>query len=89
MTVHPAVHRNHDTAAFHRFGADIGSDVPVTLEVVDSLHPYSTNLATRTSSWSFSRSMRPFIHAKSLPCPGGIAASISVCPGGSSTHPSR
>ena len=39
MTVHPAVHRNHDTAAFHRFGADIGSDVPVTLEVVDSLHP--------------------------------------------------
>lgn len=39
MTVHPAVHRNHDTAAFHRYGADIGSDVPVALEVVDALHP--------------------------------------------------
>ena len=39
MTVHPAVHRNHDTAALRRFGADIGSDVPVALEVVDSLHP--------------------------------------------------
>ena len=24
MTVHPAVHRNHDTSAFRRFGADIG-----------------------------------------------------------------
>jgi len=38
MTVHPAVHRNHDTSAFRRFGADIGSDVPIALEAVDSLH---------------------------------------------------
>ncbi|MDO5720804.1 MAG: glucuronate isomerase [Actinomycetaceae bacterium] len=39
MTLHPAVVRNHDTAAFERYGADVGGDVPHAVEFSRSLRP--------------------------------------------------
>lgn len=39
MTVHPGVFRNHSTAAFNRFGADTGHDIPVATEYTRSLRP--------------------------------------------------
>ena len=39
MTMHPAVARNHDSAAFTRFGADVGGDVPVAVEFTNALRP--------------------------------------------------
>lgn len=39
MTLHPAVARNHDQAAFQRFGADVGGDVPRAVSFTDDLHP--------------------------------------------------
>lgn len=39
MTLHPAVYRNHDTAAFERYGADVGGDVPVPVEFASALQP--------------------------------------------------
>lgn len=39
MTLHPAVHRDHDPHAFARYGADVGADVPVAVEFSDALHP--------------------------------------------------
>lgn len=39
MTMHPAVARNHDSAAFERFGADIGGDVPTSVEFTRALRP--------------------------------------------------
>lgn len=39
MTLHPAVHRNHDTDALTRYGADVGGDVPIAVEFSDALHP--------------------------------------------------
>lgn len=39
MTVHPGVFRNHSTAAFNRFGADTGHDIPVVIEYTRSLRP--------------------------------------------------
>ncbi|MHA7861464.1 glucuronate isomerase [Tessaracoccus sp. Y36] len=39
MTLHPAVHRNHDSATFERFGADVGGDVPHAVEFTRALQP--------------------------------------------------
>lgn len=39
MTLHPAVYRNHDTATFERYGADVGGDVPLPVEFAASLQP--------------------------------------------------
>ena len=39
MTLHPAVARNHDRATFEAFGADVGGDIPISVEAVRALQP--------------------------------------------------
>lgn len=39
MTLHPAVHRNHHPGTFERFGADVGADIPIAVEVTRALAP--------------------------------------------------
>lgn len=39
MTLHPAVYRNHDTAALQRYGADVGGDIPTRVEFTRALQP--------------------------------------------------
>ena len=39
MTLHPGVYRNHSTAAFERFGTDVGADIPLAVEFTRALHP--------------------------------------------------
>ncbi|MFP5416315.1 MAG: glucuronate isomerase [Actinomycetes bacterium] len=39
MTVHPAVVRNHHQGTFEKFGADVGGDIPMAIEVVRALQP--------------------------------------------------
>lgn len=39
MTLHPAVFRNHDSAAMARYGADVGGDVPLAVEFASALQP--------------------------------------------------
>lgn len=39
MTLHPAVYRNHDTATFRRYGADVGGDIPMGTEFTRALQP--------------------------------------------------
>ncbi len=37
MTLHPAVRRNHHRPTFERFGADVGADIPMALELTRGL----------------------------------------------------
>ena len=39
MTLHPGVHRNHHTPTHHRFGADVGCDIPIAMEFTRALAP--------------------------------------------------
>ncbi len=39
MTLHPAVYRNHNQPTFDRFGADVGGDIPMAIEVVNAMQP--------------------------------------------------
>jgi glucuronate isomerase len=47
MTLHPGVRRGHHQPSLARYGADIGSDIPVRIEFTDALRPmlnrYGTN----------------------------------------------
>ncbi|GMA38158.1 glucuronate isomerase [Mobilicoccus caccae] len=42
MTLHPAVARNHDPATLRDFGADVGGDVPISVEATRALQPLLT-----------------------------------------------
>ncbi|WP_124039402.1 glucuronate isomerase [Neoactinobaculum massilliense] len=42
MTMHPAVYRNHDEAAFANYGADVGGDIPTSVEFTRNLQPLLT-----------------------------------------------
>lgn len=39
MTLHPGVYRNHDQNAFERYGADVGGDIPTSVDFVEGLQP--------------------------------------------------
>lgn len=42
MTLHPAVARNHDPQAFATYGADVGADIPISVEATRALQPLLT-----------------------------------------------
>lgn len=46
MTLHPAVHRNHHTPTLERFGADVGGDIPLSVEVTRALQPALARFGT-------------------------------------------
>ncbi|WP_040157848.1 glucuronate isomerase [Mobilicoccus massiliensis] len=46
LTLHPAVFRNHHTASFERYGADVGGDIPMSLEVTRALQPALARFGT-------------------------------------------
>lgn len=39
MTLHPGVYRNHHTSTFAAFGADVGCDIPMSVEFTRALQP--------------------------------------------------
>ncbi|MGY5766027.1 glucuronate isomerase [Brachybacterium sp. DNPG3] len=39
MTIHPAVDRNHNDAIFAKYGADVGFDIPTSVDYVHSIRP--------------------------------------------------
>ncbi|MEE9346827.1 MAG: glucuronate isomerase [Robiginitomaculum sp.] len=42
MQIHPGSHRNHNSALFTKFGADIGGDIPMATDYVGALKPLLT-----------------------------------------------
>ncbi|AXH94924.1 glucuronate isomerase [Ornithinimicrobium avium] len=39
MTLHPAVHRDHHPGTLEAYGADVGADIPISVEVTRALQP--------------------------------------------------
>ena len=46
MTIHPGVRRNHHLPTFERYGADVGTDIPVQVEFTDALRPMLNRYGT-------------------------------------------
>jgi glucuronate isomerase len=49
MTIHPGVRRNHHLPTFQRYGADVGTDIPVQVEFTDALRPMLIRYGTHPS----------------------------------------
>jgi glucuronate isomerase len=46
MTLHPGIYRNHHTPTFERFGADVGCDIPTSVEFTRALQPLLSRYGT-------------------------------------------
>ncbi len=46
MTLHPAVYRNHHPGTLEAFGADVGADIPIAVEVTRALQPALSRFGT-------------------------------------------
>ena len=46
MTLHPGVRRNHHMPTFEKYGADVGTDIPVKMEFTDALRPMLNRYGT-------------------------------------------
>jgi glucuronate isomerase len=46
MTLHPAIRRNHHLPTFQKYGADVGTDIPVAVEFTDALRPMLNRYGT-------------------------------------------
>ena len=46
MTLHPGVLRNHHFATFEKYGADVGTDIPVQMEFTQALRPMLNRYGT-------------------------------------------
>jgi glucuronate isomerase len=46
MTLHPGVRRNHHLATFEKYGADVGTDIPVQMEFTEALRPMLNRYGT-------------------------------------------
>lgn len=46
MTLHPAVFRNHHTPTFDTYGADVGCDIPTSVEFTRALQPMLSTFGT-------------------------------------------
>lgn len=46
MTLHPGIRRNHHGPTADRYGVDVGTDIPVQLELTDALRPLLSRYGT-------------------------------------------
>ncbi len=46
MTLHPGVRRNHHVPTYERYGTDVGTDIPVAVELTDALQPLLSRYGT-------------------------------------------
>ncbi|GAA1428361.1 glucuronate isomerase [Microlunatus lacustris] len=46
MTLHPGIRRNHHVPTYERYGADVGTDIPVAVELTDALRPLLSRYGT-------------------------------------------
>lgn len=46
MTLHPGVRRDHHLPTYERYGADVGTDIPVQVEFTDALRPMLNRYGT-------------------------------------------
>jgi glucuronate isomerase len=46
MTIHPGVRRNHHLPTFEKYGADVGTDIPIQMEFTEALRPMLNRFGT-------------------------------------------
>lgn len=80
MTLHPAVARDHHRATFERFGPDVGGDVPVSIEWVESLRPVLNAFGTHPNFRIVLFGMDETVYSREVAPLAGFYPSVYVGP---------
>ncbi|MFV0453156.1 MAG: glucuronate isomerase [Propioniciclava sp.] len=80
MTLHPAVARNHHQRTFERYGADVGADVPVGIEWVESLRPMLNAFGTHPNFRVILFGMDETVHGREVAPLAGFYPSVYMGP---------
>ncbi len=80
MTLHPAVARNHHQATFETFGADVGADIPMPIEVVKNLQPLLNAFGTHPNFRVILFGMDETVYSREVGPLAGFYPSVYVGP---------
>ncbi len=80
MTVHPAVSRNHHQPTMDRFGADVGGDIPMAIEVVQALKPMLNAFGTNPNFRVVIFGMDETVYSREVGPLAGFYPSVYVGP---------
>ena len=78
MTMHPAVYRNHHTASFERYGADVGGDIPMQVEFTNAVQPMLTAFGTSPNFQVVFFTMDETVYSRELAPLAGFYPSVYV-----------
>lgn len=80
MTVHPAVVRNHHQGTFEKYGADVGGDIPMQIEVVRTLQPMLNAFGTNPNFRIILFGMDETVYSREVGPLAGFYPSVYVGP---------
>ncbi|MDO5286226.1 MAG: glucuronate isomerase [Actinomycetia bacterium] len=78
MTLHPAVYRDHHTETAQRYGADVGADIPISVEATRALQPMLDAFGTHPGFTLVVFTMDETIYGRELGPMAGFYPSLYV-----------
>ena len=78
MTLHPGVYRNHHTPTFEGFGADVGCDIPTTVEFTRALQPMLAAFGTAENFQVVVFTMDETVYSRELGPLAGFYPSVFI-----------
>ncbi|MDO5672977.1 MAG: glucuronate isomerase [Actinomycetaceae bacterium] len=78
MTLHPAVVRNHHQPTFEKYGADVGADIPMSVEFARGLQPMLNDYGTAEGFHLVVFTMDETVYSRELAPLAGFYPSVYV-----------
>ncbi|MDP9806468.1 glucuronate isomerase [Trueperella bonasi] len=78
MTLHPAVYRNHHTPTFEKYGADVGTDIPLKTEFTENLQPALADFGTSENLHIIPFTMDETVYSRELAPLAGFYPSVFI-----------
>lgn len=78
MTFHPAVFRNHHPGTLERYGADVGADIPVSVEATRALQPALARYGTHPNLTLVLFTMDETVFSRELAPLAGFYPSVRI-----------
>lgn len=78
MTLHPAVFRNHHPGTFERYGADVGGDIPMSVEFTRAVQPMLAAFGTAPKFQVVFFTMDETVYSRELAPLAGFYPSVFI-----------
>ena len=78
MTLHPAVYSNHHTPTFEKYGADVGTDIPLKAEFANNLQPALADFGASENLHLIPFTMDETVYSRELAPLAGFYPSVFI-----------